>query len=94
MGFLKFVVWTACCIALGIYVSTARYEGGTPLEQLERVWRRHVPAEPVAALQSEVKGAVASARAAISPQARPSERHTPEDRAAVNKLIAKRTAPR
>jgi len=93
MGFLKFVVWTACCIALGIYVSTARYEGGTPLEQLERVWRRHVPAAPMTALRSEVKGAVESAKAAVSP-ARPSERHTPEDREAVNRLIARRTAPK
>ena len=93
MGFLKFIVWTACCVALGIYVSTARYEGGTPLEQLERVYRHQFPGEPVEALKSEVKGAVASARAAIAPP-RPSERHTPEDRAAVNKLIAKRAAPR
>lgn len=84
MGFLKFLVWTACCIALGIYVSTARYDGGTPLEQMERAYRRHFPAERVAALKSELK-------AAVSP-ARPSERHAPEDREAVNKLIAKRAA--
>lgn len=104
MGFIKFVIWTACAMALGIYISTARYENGTPLEQMQRVWKQHGPSET--AVRQNVKGAVEKAKAlparldkaagqkAEAPAEAPEEHHTPEDREAVNKLIAQRAEPK
>jgi len=89
MGFLKFLIWTSCAMALGIYISTARYDGGTPLEQLQRVWKQHGPRDTE--LGSKVRGAVDSAREAVSKKAPPTEHFEPEDREAVNKLIAGRS---
>lgn len=101
MGFIKFVIWTACAMALGVYISTARYENGTPLEQMQRLWKQHGPSETV--VRQNVKGAVEKAKAlparldkaAAAPAKgaaaeKPEEHHTPEEREAVNKLIAQR----
>ncbi len=89
MGFLKFLIWTTCSVALGIYVSTAQYEGGTPLQQIQRVWKRHGPSD--SQVQSKVRGAVDSARTTVGRKAPPTEHFEPEDREAVNKLIAGRS---
>lgn len=106
MGFIKFVIWTACAMALGIYISTARYESGTPLEHLQRLWAQHGPSDAV--VRQNVKGALETARVAVKtsplaekkaaegkpaaerPLEAPVEVHAPEDREAVNKLIARR----
>lgn len=62
MGFIKFVIWTWCAMALGIYISTARYENGTPLEQMQRVWKQHGPSQT--AVRETAKDALESARGA------------------------------
>lgn len=106
MGFIKFVIWTACAMSLGVYISTARYQNGTPLEQLQRLWKQHGPSET--AVRQNVKGAVEKATGAAkalpgklekvqgetAAAEKPEEHHTPEDRAAVNKLIAQRAQPK
>ncbi len=81
MGFIKWLLWTSFAIGLGIFLATYRVEGKTPVEHVERVWKS--------------KGAplVESARGSVS-TAKPNEVHSSEDRAQVNKLIAKHAAPK
>src|SRR5512143_3920442 len=42
MGFLKFLVWTACAVGLGIFLAGVDIQGRTPLEHAQRAWKRHV----------------------------------------------------
>lgn len=88
MGFIRFIVWTACSVAFGVYVSTAKYDGGTPLEQMERVWRRHGPS--TTEVTENVRGVLETARGTVAAPKAPTERHTTEEREAVNRLIAGR----
>ena len=91
MGFIKFIVWTTFSVGFGIYVSTAEYDHGTPLQQIQRLWKAHGPSEEQ--VRSGVKGAVDGAKAAVKAtdaQSKPLDRHSAADRDAVAKLIAKR----
>ncbi len=35
-GFLRVVLWSAACIGLGIFLSTAKFDGRTPIEHARR----------------------------------------------------------
>ncbi len=95
MGFLKFIVWTSLSIGIGVYISTARYPNGTPLEQVERFFHRHLPPEKVESIEADVKTAVDSvARRTIARREPPTERHTQPEREAVTRLISKKRASR
>jgi hypothetical protein len=89
---LKFLIWTGFAIWLGIFVATQPVAGHTPVEHLERVWTRHGFSAQVKNLKEHVHGAVDDAKDSISTvwDNKPRERHTPQDRQAVNKLVAKR----
>lgn len=42
MGLLKFLVWTACAVGLGIFLAGVDIEGRTPMEHAQRAWKQHV----------------------------------------------------
>ena len=91
MGFIKWLLWTSFSIGFGIFLATYKVEGRTPWDYLTQ----HAPQQ---ARLDQIKDAViheaGDAKAAVEAQvdksARPKERHSPEDRAQVNKLISKR----
>lgn len=91
MGFFKFIVWTSLSIGIGVYVSTARYPNGTPLEQVERFVHRHLPPGQVESIKADVKTALDSAtRRTLARREAPTERLTAPEREAVTRLISKK----
>jgi hypothetical protein len=87
MGLLRRLFWAASLVALGAVLATVQVNGRTPLQHLGAavtgpVWH---------ALKSGVETAYDKARGALA--SKPVEHHSPEDRDALNKLIAKRASP-
>ncbi len=92
-GFLRVLIWSCCCVGLGIFLATARFNGRTPLEHgrrslsgapsPDRVW------DGAKDKLDDAKDAVRDAKDALSKSPAPKEKHSPEDRAALDKLFAK-----
>ena len=74
-------------MALGIVVATVDFGGRTPLQQAREMWRR---AEASQWLRERGEDAVDRARGALGQSQKPRERHSDEDRAALDRIIAKR----
>lgn len=92
MGALKFIVWTACAVGLGIFLSTGEVDGRTPLEHMQRAWKRSVNPNAVDRVKDGLEDAYEDAKDAVSrpTNAPPRERISAEDRAAVNRIIAQK----
>jgi hypothetical protein len=92
MGALKFIVWTACAVGLGIFLATGEVDGRTPLEHMERAWKRTVKPSAVDRVKDGLEDAYEDAKDAVSrpTNAPPRERISAEDRAAVNRIIAQK----
>ena len=99
MGFLKVFVWSVCCIGLGMGLAKVEIGGRTPLEHAQQAWKHRVNPSKLDQLKNglgdamdEAKDKVEAAKEAFAKDdKRPRERHSAEDRDAVNKLIAKRS---
>jgi hypothetical protein len=87
MGLLRRLVWAVALVALGAVLATTEVDGRTPLQ--------HLGAAVTGPVWNAVKAGVTSAydRAHELLARKPVEHHSPEDREALNKLIAKRAAP-
>lgn len=92
MGFLRVMLWSACCIGLGIGLATVEIDGRTPLEHAQHFWKHKVHPSKLDQLKDSLGEAVDGARDALSRDSKPRERHSAEDREAINKLIAKRAS--
>lgn len=92
MGALKFIVWTVCAVGLGIFLSTGQVDGRTPLEHMQRAWKRTVKPSTVDRVKDGLEDAYEDAKDAVSKptNAPPRERISAEDRAAVNRIIAQK----
>ena len=96
MGFLKFLVWTACAVGLGYFLATAQVDGRTPWDWAQRTWKRQVqPATRVERVKDGLRDALDGAEQAVQRttkqvSATPRERITHEDRAAIERIIAQK----
>jgi hypothetical protein len=92
MGTLKFLVWTTCAVGLGVFLAKGEVGGRTPLEHMERTWKRTVRPSQVDRLKDGLEDALEDAKDAVSRKTEkaPRERITEEDRAAVNRIIAQK----
>ncbi|WP_225410955.1 hypothetical protein [Stigmatella hybrida] len=99
MGILKFLVWTACAVGLGIFLAKGRIDGRTPLDHMDRAWKRTTHPSQMDRMKNGVErvkggleGALGDAQEAVGQKtaAGPRERITAEDRAAVNRIIAQK----
>lgn len=75
MGFIRFLIWTSMCIALGIFIASYEVDGKTPAAHFKQIWKG-VPVEKVKQL--------------AAPMTAPTETHSAEDREAINRIVAKR----
>jgi hypothetical protein len=87
MGLLRRLGWTVSLVALGAVMASVEVSGKTPLQQLGAavtgpVWH---------GVKSGLESAYDKARLLVA--SKPVEHHSPEDRDALNKLIAKRAQP-
>lgn len=92
MAFVRWLLWSLCCVALGIGLAKVEIDGRTPLEHAQRLWKHKVNPSKLDQLKDSLGEAVDGARDALSRDSKPRERHSAEDREAVNKLIAKRAS--
>jgi hypothetical protein len=99
MGLLKFLVWTACAVGLGIFLATGQIDGRTPLDHMERAWKRTVrPShmdrvkDGMDRVKDGLEDALDEAKDAVGrkTESAPRERITAEDREAVNRIIAQK----
>jgi hypothetical protein len=87
MGLLRRLGWTVSLVALGAVLATVEVSGKTPLQ--------HLGAAMTGPVWHGVKSGLESAydKAKLFVASKPVEHHSPEDRDALNKLIAKRAQP-
>lgn len=95
MGMLKFLVWTGCAVGLGIFLAKGDVGGRTPLEQMERTYKRNVSPSKVERLKDGIEDAFEDAKDAAQgaigrKPASPRERISDDDRAAINRIIAQK----
>jgi hypothetical protein len=99
MGVLKFLVWTACAVGLGVFLARGKVDGRSPLDHAERTWKRAVSPSTVDRVKGSVEGALEDAKDVVSrkpaanaaaPASGPRERITAEDRAAIDDIIARK----
>jgi hypothetical protein len=99
MGLLKFLVWTACAVGLGVFLAKGEIGGRTPLDHMERTWKRNVHPSQVERMKDGMdrvkdglEDALEDAKDAVGRKTAPAprERITSEDREAVNRLIAQK----
>jgi hypothetical protein len=90
MGFLKVFVWSALCIGLGIFLGTHSFDGHTAVEHAERSLNGKVKAPSLSEVKDDVAEAIDSAKKKLAAKDGPTEKHTLEEKDAVNKLIARR----
>jgi len=43
MGFIRFLIWTAMCIGLGVFIGTWEIDGKTPAMHLKQMWKGAPP---------------------------------------------------
>lgn len=96
MGFLKFILWTSCAIAIGIGLSTWKVDGRTPLEHGERAWKSSNGGNKAKSFATDVgehvEEALESAKDTLGARnPGPRENHSEDDRAAVEQLISQRS---
>jgi hypothetical protein len=93
MRILKFIVWTLCAMGLGVFLSTYEVKGKTPLQYLEHTWRAEAPRvrDGAEKVKDGAEDLVDDVKKKIgSKSEKPTERHSVEDREAIDKLIARR----
>jgi hypothetical protein len=95
MDFLKFLVWTGCAVGLGVFLATGDIEGKTPLEHVQRAWKRHVQPTEVERVKEGLRDAIDDAKDAVSQKttkqpAAPREHITREDREELERIIAQK----
>ena len=91
MGAIKFMLWTGCAVSLGVGLATVEFDGRTPLQSLERSWNRRTVPEPWERLKERASDTFEKAKDKLTgTTSPPREHHTPDDREALDKLIARR----
>ncbi len=92
MAILKTIIWSLCCIGMGVFLATFEIRGKTSLGYLESAW--HHRTGTVEKVKDAAEDAVEKVQKKVSsreaPVARPTETHTDADRNAIDQLIAKR----
>ena len=91
MGILKGIIWSSLCIGLGVFLGTHKFGGHTAVEQAEQTLGGKVKAPSLSEVKDDVEEAIDSAKKKLlTAKDAPTEKHTLEDKEAVNKLIARR----
>jgi len=89
MGLIRSGVWTAAAVGIGIAVATVEVGGKTPLAHARAAWARSETGEW---LRDRADDAMDRARGALGQPQKPRERHSDEDRAALERIIARRSS--
>ena len=91
---MRTLFWTVCAVAFGVFLGSYEVDGRTPLEHARRAWKANAGPSALEGLKGRFEGSLESARDALATDKKPHEHHSAEDRAAINKLIAKQSGGR
>lgn len=90
MGILRFVLWTTLCIGLGIFLGTYEIGGKTPWQSAQGLWKQSAP--KLEKVKDSAEDLVVDVKKKVTPtSAAPKERHTQDDRDAIDQIISKRS---
>ena len=91
MHVIKMILWTSFFIGVGMLLASYPVEGGkTALQHFQHAWQHRAGGE-FGRLRERVGAGLEDARDRFSATSHPPrERHSDEDRTALNKLIARR----
>jgi hypothetical protein len=91
MAFLRFIIWTSVCIALGIFSATVEFGDRTLYEHGKRAWEARAGRSQVDIWKDDLRQKIDNAKAVVALPGRkgPAEHHSDEDKASVNRLITK-----
>ena len=91
MGILRTLIWSSLCIGLGVFLGSHSFSGHTAVEHAERALQGKLKAPKLEDVKENVEEAIDSAKKKLSAKDdAPTEKHSSEDRDAVNRLIARR----
>jgi hypothetical protein len=87
MKLLAILVWTICAVGLGMFLASVEIDGRTPVQHLQRAWKRNVNPSKVDRLKDGLRDAIDDAKLQLSKTKTP-ERYSEDERRAINRLIA------
>ncbi|MFT3842083.1 MAG: hypothetical protein QM723_34145 [Myxococcaceae bacterium] len=83
---IKMIVWSVICIGVGVVIGRYPFEGKTVFDRAEHEWQDKKVSEK---FTEKFEAGVHDAKKAIGKDG-PSETHSKDDRASIDKLLAKR----
>lgn len=88
---IRFVLWTGLAVGFGIFLAQFEIDGRTPIEHAQRAWKRKVNPSKVDQLKDGLRDAIDGAKESVSERTskKPSERYSSDERAAIDRIIAK-----
>ena len=94
MGALRIIVWTVACVGLGLFLGTVDIGGQTAWERARGAWKQQGPRmDKVKEGAEDLVDGTRKKIASVSKDAtkeEPKERHSREDKDAIDSLIAKK----
>jgi hypothetical protein len=92
MGILRTLIGAALCIGLGIFLGSHSFSGHTAVEHAERALDGKLKAPKLEQVKEGVEEAIdqAKKKLATKEEEGPTEKHSREDRDAVNRIIGRR----
>ncbi len=88
MGFFRFVIWSSLCIGFGIFLGTFEVSGRTPWQLVQGAFEQSSP--QLSAVRDGAEDVVNEVKKKVANDTRPAERHSEEDKKAIDAIIAKR----
>jgi hypothetical protein len=91
MRFLITIVWSLACVAVGVGLATVEIAGRTPVQHAERAWRSD-GARRLDAAKDKADDLVDDVKKQVSSPVKdkPLDKHTADERSALEQLIANR----
>lgn len=87
---VRFLVWTILCVGLGIFLGTVDLGGQTAWERARGAWKQQGPRMEKVKDGAEDLVDKAKKKVSSSPDPQPKERHSEEERQAIDAIIAKK----
>lgn len=88
---IRFLLWTSLAVGFGIFLAQVEIDGRTPIEHAQRLWKRKVNPSKIDQLKDGLRDTIDGAKDSLSEKTskKPAERYSDDERAAIDRIIAK-----
>ena len=92
----RILLWMALTLGCGLFLATFEIQGDTVAHRVQRIWKGHGSLPKIGNKIEDLKNRAediwdaATDKLSGGSERKPKERHSPEDRDAIKKLVAKR----